>query len=591
MRAEELAKSINYYQVHQNKMTALIEHARSFLSSGEHRPQFTAVEIQALASFFTSFDNRVYFIHSLPETITDVLLSMFSRLKNKRGLRGVFVDTFLPHLLANGLSEIQSKFSGKVEAFMKHNRITSLEQFVNHSAQSRRLFEEFKDALKIDSDYVKRFADSPKVKTFLETWLDRYGHNSIARMAKLTLCFENISILAAKSIEWTRPGAGYIELSTRYVNMASGSYYPIAEELSEFGVPVGEPTQSIKLGFSSYFDSQGQNLDGPFPRFLHQNYAGLIGDPKDLEKGIAGETYDVLGNFLPCATLTSVGVAISGEAFPQLLKHLILDATPENLVLAEMVLEEAAKIGGDQFGRHFVPTEWNRATWQYLDTKTFRHRLGLRESGTIVSLIPDFEDVERLLENSFRNQPQFYEAISFVDIIKKLAGIERAEFDRLPNHFEMVSAAFSGVMSFRSWRDLQRQQLATHYRTYVTPELGFYVASKPTPEWLTNRSLGVWQTNLALYQTMKEFNVPPELMQYPLAMGNLVGFQIGANMAELEFCIWQRTKYTVNHEVRQIFLGMEQILRSSYPWWSKISRADMTSAYVFARTDKGIVLF
>ncbi|MDP3762643.1 MAG: hypothetical protein Q8Q97_01030, partial [bacterium] len=84
--------------------------------------------------------------------------------------------------------------------------------------------------------------------------------------------------------------------------------------------------------------------------------------------------------------------------------------------------------------------------------------------------------------------------------------------------------------------------------------------------------------------------MPPELAQYPLALGNLIGFEFSANLLEWEFCNWQRTKYSVNHEVRQVFLAAERALREEYHWWSEISRADTTTAYVFARTKEGVPL-
>ena len=73
-----------------------------------------------------------------------------------------------------------------------------------------------------------------------------------------------------------------------------------------------------------------------------------------------------------------------------------------------------------------------------------------------------------------------------------------------------------------------------------------------------------------------------------MSMGNMIGFQVGGNLLQWEFVGWQRTKFSVNHEVRQIVLGAERLLREAYPWWKNLSRADMTPGYVFARTAKGI---
>lgn len=591
MKAEELFEYVG--NIPQEKKAALIEHARSFLTSDEYRPRFTECEIEALRPFFTNVDGRVFFIHSLPETALGVMLSMYSRLKNRRGLRGTFVDSFLPHSLASHLTEVAEKFQGKVGLFLKQFGIDSLDAFVRHSEETRRLFEEFKEAFSIDPAYVQKFANSPGIKVFHETWVDKFGHKSILRPSKVTLCSENVSILAAKSFEWTRPGSGYIELSTRYVDMSGKGFYPIQNELTEFGVSSDEVLSAIEQSFKNYSMFQGENFSGSLPQFFREQYGEKVPDPKDLENGVIGETCDVLGNFLPCATLTSLGISVSGEAFSQLLKHLILDGTPENLVLVEMILGEAAKLGYDQFARHFEPTEWEKLDWQYLDCLPFAEGCfdSVFHSSRIIniSLMSD-DKVREILYHGFSEQPGFKDFGSLARIIIELKKIYRSEFDKLPNHFENISAVFSGVMSFRSWRDLHRQQLATHYRTYVTPKLGFYSYNKPMHFQLPLAFREVWLRNLRLYGIMQKAGVPAELMQYPLAIGNLIGFRFGGNLKEMEFCVWQRTKYSVNHEVRQIFLGIEKALRKEYSWWEDISRANMTPAYVFARTKEGIPL-
>ncbi len=571
----------------------LLAQAHSFLTDSKYRPQFTLFEQSILKPFFTSIDGRVFFIHTLPETVVDVLMSMFSRIKNPRGLRGLFVDSFLPLFLASTLAETESKFNDDAEQFIKTHRIKSLNDFIRHSEEAFGAFMRFRKAFSVDPDYIAEFAAAPKVKKFMASFLDRYGHNSIARMGKLSLCCENISILAAKSLEWTRAGTGYIELSTRYVDMAGKDCYPIEQELSWFGVPKEIVHDVTQLSFDYYRILQGEKFSGPFPSFLRQQYGHLVNETKDLENGVIGETCDVLGNFLPCSTLTSVGVAMSGEAFPDLLRHLILDGTPENLALVDLIIAEAKKIGGDQFIRHYEPTPWKQASWEYLDPQSFGFMPQLNALGrsqiTSSLLIPD-EHAKRILYGSFRRQPRFMNCWNFDYTLAELLKVSRGEFDKLPNHFEKVSADFSGIMSFRSWRDLQRQQYCTHYRTLVTTDFGFYSYNKPAPEEFFDACRKLWQRNVALSRIMKERGVPPELMQYPLAMGNLIGFSVAGNVSQMEFCNWQRTKFSVNHEVRQIFIAMETLLREVYPWWGSLSRGDITPAYIFARTQEGIPL-
>lgn len=568
--------------------------AWDFFHSVAHEPVFTPLEKLLLNPFFTNLDRGVFFIHSLPETVIDVLMSMYSRIKNERGLRGLFADTFLPLFLSVNLGETERVYSGNAERFLASEKLLSLDTFTQHSKETESALKDFQKAISVDPEYMRQFASAQKIKRFLSTYLDAYGHNSIARMAKLSLCLENISLLAAKSVEWTRPGSGYIELSARYVDMSGKECYPIAREIGEYGVNPELVQECMDYSFGLYRQFQGENFSGPFPQFLRTRYGNLISDPKDLERGVIGETCDVLGNFLPCATLTSVGVAISGEAFSELLKHLMLDDTPENFVLAKMIAQESEKIGADQFLRHYGPSDWKKALWAYLDPNDFDYgRMGdLRTSRILEPMIVNDEIARRILWASFRKQPLFstFPSHKFEAALDMLKKIPRGEFDKLPNHFESVSAAFAGVMSFRGWRDLQRQQFCTHYRTYVTPLLGFYHYNKPAPEEFFEACRNAWKKNLTLYETMKAHRVPDALMQYPLFLGNLVGFQIGGNLAQMEFCNWQRTKFSVNHEVRQIFFGIETYLRRAYPWWKEVSRANMMPSYVFARTKSEIPL-
>lgn len=571
----------------------LLHHARDFFTDKEFCPVFTKLEQELLRPFFTSTDGRVYFIHSLPETVIDVLVSMFSRIKNARGLRGIFVDSFLPLFFASTLPEVEKTFNGETEKFLRFYGIDSMEKFVAYSETARCAVRRFQDAMHIDPEYIAEFSSAPKVRTFLQAYLDKYGHNSIARMGKLTLCLEQISILAAKSVEWGRMGTGYVELSTRYVNMSGKGVYPIWRELEEYGVNSALAEDVISKSFGYYTTLQGENFSGLFPNFLRERYKNYKG-VKGFENGIVGETCDVLGNFLPCATLTSLGVAVSGEAYPELLKHLILDGTPENMALVELIMEEAKKIGGDQFSRHYEPTEWKRESWEYLNPGSFSLGspfLALRESTIMRSFFPPNEYAKLMLAEGFRRQMNFQIHYNmFDDILLKLSFIPRGEYDKLPNHFETIAGVFTGMMSFRSWRDLQRQQLCTHYRSHVSPFLGFYKYDKPAPEEFFSACRQIWIENQRLYYAMRARDVPHALCQYPLAMGNIIGFEIAGNLAQMEFCIWQRSDFSVNHEVRQMFLKMERELRERYPWWHKVSRADTTPAYVFARSVEGISL-
>jgi hypothetical protein len=306
---------------------------------------------------------------------------------------------------------------------------------------------------------------------------------------------------------------------------------------------------------------------------------------RDLAQGVKGEVCDVLGNFLPAATLTSLGISVSGEALPGLIRHLYLDGTPENLALGELIMKEAQKTGADQFLRHLDITEWDREGWKYLPVQDF-HDLLHREENMLFPV--PIEGNGKMLD--FRSITNESVEADLSKKVKSLTSINRRDHDKLPRDFERVNAFGRGIMSFRGWRDVQRQGFCTHFRTYLTPLLGFYRYDKPAPEKFFETCGNIWQQNRRTYERLKVAGVNDEVIQYAMALGNLIGFEIGGNLRQLEFCNWQRSKFTVNHEVRQVFLSIERNLRESHLWWEKISRADMTPAYVFARTKSGFPL-
>ncbi len=569
----------------------LIEIARRFISQPVY--EFSALENRVLSRFFTNTTQKVFFLHTLPANVGSALLAMYSRMKNSRGLRGMFVDRFLPEFLMSTLCEEKQE----VEKLLDFYRVDSLKRFLTIVPGAPEAFSQFFRALGSDPKYLEKFASGVKVRKFLSRWLDAYGHNSIARAGSVWVCAEQISILAAKSMEWGRPGAGYIELSTRYVDMSGKDCYPIWEELEILGVSPQAVREVIEQSFNAYRYWQGENFDGPLPQFFRERYKSLYTNAeKDLESGVIGETCDVLGNFLPCATLTSVGGHLSGEAFPGFIEHLMLDKTPENMAIVEAVLAEAKKIGADQFARHVQPSEWKTASWEYLSEASLRELLEESRSAfsdlsqIIADQMSPRDFVEKKLLFSFKRKDSFRNCSSFKEILQKLDVLPRSNFDKLWNDFEIDSAPFWGLMSFRGWRDLHRMGFNTHLRTLVSPQLGFYFYNKPAPEGFNDAMKLLHDANVKLYEQLATQNVSPELRQYPMALGNLIGFMSSANLAQWEFCNWQRSKYSVNHEVRQVFLGIEQRLRKAYPWWEKISRANTTPAYVFARGSKAIPL-
>lgn len=563
---------------------------------------FSELETAVLSAFVTNINRRVFLLLPLPPAAAATLGSMYSRLNNPRGLRGIIVDQFLPAALAGELAVVQQStanggFGGDAEAFLRQHQIKNLAGFMAYSPKSAQLVLDFTITGATIAYQHRLLANSSKCRRFINTWLDAFGHNSIARTGMVHICCEGISLLAAKSLEWNRPGSGFIELSTRYVNMRSAGLYPFEDEVAGYLPAAGQlkgMSESNLDCFADYRSLSGTGYDGPLPAFYRERYGSLF-EPKDLERGIQGETCDVLGNLLPAACLTSIFTAVTGEALPVLIKHLRQDQTAENEVLAELIIDECGLTGSDLFVRHtgLLPGEtvgWCQAGPLKWVEQAELARLWLENAGEpCVRLLHYDSQLNGCLDRVLSLRPFSLLGCpsGYYDITQ---GEERDNHEKLPRDFESSVVWFVGLMSFRGWRDLQRMGIATHRRTSLTPSLGFYRYPKPHPDCLDECFARTATRTADQYRQLIGAGIPQHLAQYLLPLGWQVGFEYGCNLRQAEFGGWQRSKYTVNDEVRTIFTGMDRLLREVCRIWPQLSRADLTPHYIFARTAAGAPL-
>jgi hypothetical protein len=106
---------------------------------------FNEWEKEVLLRFFTNTDKKIFFIRILPPAISATLMSMYSRIKNPRGLRGHFVDSLLVLILANFMEQFQNVGDDvlPIERFMKENKISNIKAFIAYSEETKRIYNDF----------------------------------------------------------------------------------------------------------------------------------------------------------------------------------------------------------------------------------------------------------------------------------------------------------------------------------------------------------------------------------------------------------------------------------------------------------------
>jgi thymidylate synthase ThyX len=470
-------------------------------------PTFTDDEKAILGRFFSNSDKNTFFVFGLPEELISTLISMYSRLKNPRGLRGLFLDSFIKDIPS--ISEMG-----------------------------------------IPSEVRKEAVSAKKIKDFMRKWLDKYGHNSIARTGVVHVCFEKVSVMAAKAIEEGRPGAGYLELSTRYVDMSAAGFYPV-------GQLVGNPEMDeYLLRCLNDYASLGESEEAHFRKL-----AAMVGISDPGEVQLQGKFGDHVGNLLPCAVYTSVGATLAGEAFQRMVNHLMREQDPECDVLAQEVLDEADASGASVLlGSHFEPSEYEIASrYNYLTD------------------VPYNEEV--VLEACYYPKKLWGASYPPSHEVNALRSASPDSFQKLNREFEMGSATFRGVMSFRSWRDLHRQGFCTHFRSVVAPNF-LYLPPDVSMDYY-DKANGAFKACKSLYDgAVNRDNVIALQKLCPMGVG--VAYRAHANLRQWEFVTWQRSKQSVHHEVRTHVLQMYELLCKEIPWWKDVCRCKKGD-YFFAR--------
>jgi hypothetical protein len=286
---------------------------------------------------------------------------------------------------------------------------------------------------------------------------------------------------------------------------------------------------------------------------------------------MTGKLGDHVGNMLPSAVYTSVGCTLQGEAFQRLVNHLLREKDPECEVLASEVIQEAKKTGSDVLlGSHFMPTAYEIACRNdylpYADHYPTSPETVVWVAGWALPLdLADAARSEKMRERTATNDSPDHE--------------KRRQ--KLSREFEVGSATFKGTMSFRTWRDLHRQGFSTHWRSLLAFK-DYYVPPDMSAEYhSTFRSRFV--EGYDLYATARISNPEARIaLQKMCMMGNKVTYKIHSNLRQLEFVVWQRTKYGAHHEVRAHARKMNEILAANTSWWSEHARVN-DHDYFFAR--------
>ena len=283
----------------------------------------TDAERARLAPHFTDLDGPVFALTNLPETVKGALFARYSRYPGT--LRRLFLDEF-----ADSLPETTHGYDG---------------------------------------DEGKRAAE------LYERIFVGYGDDSVAQLGGAHVACEWTSNILTKVLQRPRLGA-YLEQSTRYIAydapMPGGGYRYYRD--AELG-------PQYETAMDSLFDAYAEAL--PIVRaWVDETYPRADGESDPARRrAVNAKAYDLLRGLLPAASLSHMGIYATGQAYEQLILHLLGHPLPEARFYGGAILDAIKAVMPSFVSRVERPErggEWVRYLEQRRDAGArWAARLGL----------------------------------------------------------------------------------------------------------------------------------------------------------------------------------------------------------------------
>jgi len=455
----------------------------------------TPAERARLAPHVTDLDGPVFALVNLPETVKGALFARYSRYPGT--LRRLFVDEFadsLPEATGRGWEAGEGRRAAEL--------------------------------------YERIFVG--------------YGDDSVAQLGGAHVACEWVSNILTKILQRPRLAA-YLEQSTRYIAfdapMPGGGYrYHRAPEL-------GPPYEAAMDGlFGAYAEA--------LPRvraWVESTYPRAPGEPEAARRrAVSAKALDLLRGLLPAASLSHMGIYATGQAYEQLILHLLADPLPEARAYGQMILD-AVKATMPSFVSRVERPERGGEWAAYLErrrdaTERWVARLGLdrreavADAGPSVRLVHVDGDEERLLaallfEAAAVGEEAALEAVRELDagersrMLADLVGERRNRRHRPGRGFEALRYRFEVVSDYGAFRDLQRHRMLTVQWQSLSPDLGADVPEEVAAAGCGDLYAGALERSRIEYERLAAEG-PAEAAPYALCLGYRVRYVLDMNARE-----------------------------------------------------------
>lgn len=472
--------------------------------------EFSEQQIKILERFVTSTSSNVFVLRNLPEVIKGALFSRYSR--STLGLRSLLLKDFI-------LNEDTafSSIAGKVEE-------VSDEQMI---------------AIK-------------KAQNFYDRILDGYGDDSIGELGGAHLAVENVSMLAAKTLEHPRIGGSPLEKSTRYIyfdQKVNGEYLFYQEPIIMTSAFRDVYVETCNFLFETY-----GKLIPPLTAKIEQNFPKEHAISKAAyTASLRAKVLDCLRGLLPASAMTNMGIYGNGRFYESLIQRLNAHNLAELQDIGKKAYTELSKVIPSFIRRAEASHKYQQTYTSYyeemqseLKQLSNHHKEMVDEHRQVgVKLIDHDEDACHKVAGALL----FESDMNSLDSLTKYCGkLDEEELLRIldaactsrenrrhksPRALEFAHYTFEILADFGIYRDLQRHRVLTQQRQLLTCDYGFFIPPEIVGTEMERDYITAMEKAKQAYDTIAE--ELPEEAQYVVPMAYNVHWYFHVNLRALQW--------------------------------------------------------
>jgi thymidylate synthase ThyX len=439
-----------------------------------------------------------------------------------------------------------------------------------------------------------RWVHEHSSERFWEQFYFAYGHGSIADLGHVTICFENITELAAIHIEDEPLWDGQAK-SSRYQDFSkTGVFIPPEIKESEFAASFVRIADRLTAAYTSFFEPINAHLLESTPRPESMAVAAY-------DRTMKARTLDVTRYFLPLASYTNVGQVVSIRTLEKQISRFLSSHIPELVAIGEELVSACRSSpvniwneleGGNHVSNEpLAPTLARHAKVQYYYRETMadltqvareRVRFEQIEPADSVELSDPHHPLDELVTTlmyrvSHYSYRQILRAVeSWPERTKnevvELSLRRRGPYDELLREFHSGYAfVFDILMDVGGWRDLHR-----HRRCQQIPQEFTTIHGYELPQEFGQAGLDT-QVRETFDAVLKEINgfhdVTDTVKAYLLPFAGRMRCLFKMDFAEAEYISRLRTGVKGHASYRRIGWLMKERLAERHPFLGNLIEA------------------